>query len=61
MKKEHIIRLVAGSLALSGVVLSYLISPQWVWLTVFVSINLIQSSFSGFCPLEMILDKLGKK
>lgn len=59
MKKEYIIRLVAGSLVLTGVALSYYISLWWLLLPVFVGVNLVQSSFTGFCPLECLLDRMG--
>ncbi|MCU0375733.1 MAG: DUF2892 domain-containing protein [Chitinophagaceae bacterium] len=57
--KEKIIRIVAGSLILLSVALSVWVSPLWLWFTVFVGINLLQSAFSGFCPLEKILDATG--
>lgn len=61
MKKEYIIRLVAGTLVLIGITLSYFVSNGWLFLPPFVGLNLVQSSFTGFCPLEMILDKIGVK
>lgn len=61
MRKEYIIRLVAGTLVLSGIALSHYVASQWIWLSVFVGVNLVQSSFTGFCPLEMILNKLRVK
>lgn len=36
-------------------------SANWLWLTGFVGLNLLQSAFTGFCPLAMILKKLGLK
>lgn len=61
MKKEYIIRLVAGSLVLVGTSLAYFVSLGWLFLPLFVGLNLVQSSMTGFCPLETILDKLGVK
>ena len=55
MKKEYIIRAVAGSLVLISVVLTLLVSSYWLILTAFVGLNLLQSSFTRFCPLEYIL------
>lgn len=57
--KEKIVRAVAGSLVLLGIVLGYFVNTQWLWLDVFVGVNLFQSSITGFCPLEKILDAAG--
>lgn len=57
--KERIVRAVAGTLVLTSVVLTYLVSIQWLWLGVFVGANLLQSSFTKFCPLEFFLKKAG--
>ena len=57
--KERIVRAVAGSLVLTSIILANYISLNWLWLTAFVGFNLLQSSFTRFCPLEKILDKLG--
>jgi hypothetical protein len=43
---------------LISLVLAFWVSNYWLWFTAFVGVNLIQSSFTGFCPLEKILDKL---
>ena len=59
MKIENIIRLLAGTLVLTGVALSQWVHPNWIWLSVFVGANLAQSALTGFCPAEMILKKLG--
>lgn len=61
MKREYIVRIVAGSIVLAGISLAYFVSIGWLLLPAFVGINLIQSSFTGFCPLEIILDKLNIK
>ncbi|MBD8389304.1 DUF2892 domain-containing protein [Dysgonomonas sp. BGC7] len=61
MKREYIIRIVAGTLVLTGTILAYLVSAGWLLLPAFVAINLIQSSFTKFCPLELILKKLNIK
>ena len=59
MKMEMIIRRFAGSFVLISLVLAHYHSPYWLWFTAFVGFNLIQSSFTNFCPLEIILRKLG--
>ena len=57
--KERIVRAVAGTIVLVSVALTYFVSIHWLWLGVFVGVNLIQSSFTRFCPLEKILDAAG--
>jgi hypothetical protein len=59
MKIQRIIYLVAGTLVLSGVALGYWVSLLWLLLPAFVGFNLFQTAFTGFCPLERILLKLG--
>ena len=49
----------AGLFILVSLALSYVHSPYWLWFTAFVGANLFQASFTGFCPLVMILKKLG--
>ena len=56
---EMIIRRFAGTFILLSLVLSHYHSPNWLWFTAFVGFNLLQSSFTNFCPLEMILRRLG--
>lgn len=58
MSLENSIRLLAGTLIAISLILYYLVSPYWLLLTAFVSLNLIQSSITRFCPAEMILAKL---
>ncbi len=49
----------AGSVVLVSLLLAHFASPQWLWLTAFVGANLLQSSFTGFCPLAIVLKRLG--
>jgi hypothetical protein len=56
---EMIIRRFAGTFILLSLVLAYYHSRNWLWFTAFVGFNLLQSSFTRFCPLEMILRRLG--
>ena len=51
----------AGFMVLLSVLLTWFVSPYWVWLTVFVGANLFQSAFTGFCPAAMIFAKMGLK
>lgn len=59
MKLENAIRALAGTLVLTGIALAHWVHPTWIWLAVFVGANLLQSAFTGFCPAETILRKLG--
>ena len=58
MTLENSIRLLAGTLVLVSVVLTWLVSPWWLLLGAFVGLNLAQSSLTHFCPAEIILGKL---
>lgn len=51
----------AGTMVLVSLLLTYYIHPGFVWLTAFVGVNLIQSSFTGFCPAAMLFRKIGVK
>jgi len=51
----------AGTMVLLSLALTYYVHPGFVWLTAFVGANLIQSSFTGFCPAAMLLKKIGVK
>lgn len=58
MSVENMIRAFAGTFILLSLALAHYHSPNWLWFTAFVGANLLQSSFTKFCPLEMILKKL---
>ncbi len=57
MKREHIIRLFAGTFILVGLALQHWIHPAWVILPIFVGLNLFQSALTKWCLLEQILVK----
>ena len=59
MKMEDMIRVIAGSLVLISLALSYYVNPNWLWFTVFVGANLLQSGITKWCLMEKILAKLG--
>lgn len=59
MNIDRMIFAFAGSMILASLLLSYLISPYWLYLTAFVGLNMLQAAFTGFCPAAMILRKLG--
>lgn len=54
--KERIVRFVAGAMILVSVALAYFVALEWLFLTLFVGANLLQSSITKFCPLELIID-----
>jgi len=60
MKIELIIRRFAGIVILASLALAHYHSLYWLWLTAFAGLNLFQSSFTKFCPLEIILKKMGR-
>ncbi len=53
-------RVAVGSFVLISVLLSVYVSPKWMWFTVFIGVNLIQSAFTKWCLLETILKKVFK-
>lgn len=59
MSIDRIVLAFAGSMILASLLLGVYASPYWFWFTAFVGANLLQSAFSGFCPLALILRKLG--
>lgn len=59
MKLEMIIRRFAGTFILASLILAHYHSTYWLWFTAFVGLNLLQSSFTKFCPLEIILRRFG--
>jgi hypothetical protein len=55
MCNELVIRRFAGSFILASLALGWFVNPLWFLFTGFVGVNLLQSSFTGFCPLERML------
>jgi hypothetical protein len=51
----------AGVMVLLSVVLTAYVSPLFVWFTVFIGLNLLQSSFTGVCPAAMAFRAMGFK
>ena len=51
----------AGVVVLASVLLSIYVHPWWIALTIFAGLNMIQASFTGFCPAAMVFRKLGMK
>ncbi|MGY3896180.1 YgaP family membrane protein [Aeromonas enterica] len=61
MTVDNGVRVVAGCMLLLSLLLTAWVHPGFVWLSVFVGANLIQSAFTGFCPAAMLLKRLGLK
>ena len=61
MSIDRIILAVAGLFIMISSTLAYYHHIYWLFFTAFVGVNLFQSAFTGFCPMAMILKKLGKK
>jgi hypothetical protein len=61
MTIDRVVFAVAGSFILISLVLAHFHSENWLWFTAFVGANLLQSAFTGFCPMAIILKKLGVK
>jgi hypothetical protein len=51
----------AGCVVLTSLVLGWLVSPYWLLLAAFAGLNMIQASFTGFCPAAIVFKKLGVK
>ena len=61
MNIDRIVFAFAGTMVLLSVALGFFLTPWWLLLAVFVGANLLQSAFTGFCPLARILAHFGVK
>ena len=61
MTVDRVVLAFTGSMILISLLLSRVHSAYWLWFTAFVGFNLLQSSFTGFCPLVNILKPLEAK
>ncbi len=59
MNIDRFVLAFAGLVILVSIGLAYAVNSNWIWLTIFVGVNLLQSAFTGFCPLALILKKFG--
>ena len=65
MTVNQFVRIIAGFFIMTSLVLAHVMAQvdmtkaSWLWFTAFVGANLFQSGFTRFCPLDMILKKLG--
>ena len=58
MSLEHAVEAFAGFMVLLSVALTVWVHPYFIWLTVFVGVNLFQQSFTGFCPAAFVMRKV---
>lgn len=61
MSIDRIVMAFAGAMILASLALSFVLSSWWLLLAGFVGLNLFQAAFTGFCPLALVLKKLGAK
>jgi hypothetical protein len=59
MTIDRALRGIAGAFVLLSVGLAWLVSPYWLLFTGFVGLNLLQSAFTGWCPMMWLLERLG--
>ena len=59
--KQRVVRAVAGTFILISLILAIEVNINWLWFTAFVGANLLQSSITKWCLLEVILEKFGIK
>lgn len=61
MTIDRVVLAFAGTVILLSLALGVFVAPGWLWVAAFVGANLLQSAITGFCPLAMVLRKLGLK
>lgn len=49
----------AGVVVLASLALAHWVHPAWLWLTAFAGLNMLQASFTGWCPAALVFKKLG--
>lgn len=59
MSIDRAVLLFAGFMVLVSLLLTHFVHPGFLWFTVFIGVNMMQSAFTGFCPAAMIFRKLG--
>jgi hypothetical protein len=59
MTLDRAVMAFAGGMVLLSAALTALVSPLFIWFTVFIGVNLVQSSFTGFCPAAMVFRAMG--
>ena len=61
MNIDRLVNAMASTFILVSLLLSQIHSPYWLWFTAFVGANLLQTSFTGFCPAVIVFKKFEAK
>ena len=61
MNVDRAVMAFAGLMILLSVLLTWAVSPYWLLFTAFIGLNMLQASFTGFCPAALIFSKFGVK
>ena len=61
MNIDRYVMAFAGAMVLASLALGLRVHPYWFWFTAFIGANLLQASFTGFCPLALVLKKFGAR
>ncbi|WP_309630205.1 DUF2892 domain-containing protein [Brevundimonas sp.] len=61
MSLDRAVMMFAGLMVLVSVALTHWVHPAWMWLTVFVGLNLLQASITRFCPAAKLFGRLGMR
>ena len=59
MNVDQMVRMIGGAFVAASVLAGMYLDPRFYWFTLFVGLNLFQSGFTKFCPMDSILKKLG--
>ncbi|EGQ8481541.1 TPA: DUF2892 domain-containing protein [Vibrio parahaemolyticus] len=59
MTLENAVRVFAGTMVLVSALLTVFVHSNFIWFTVFIGVNLIQSAYTGICPAAYFLKKFG--
>jgi len=61
MSLDRQVILFAGAMTLISLALTQWVSPYFIWLTVFIGLNQVQSAFTGICPAALMFKVFGAK
>jgi Protein of unknown function (DUF2892) len=61
MSLDRMVLVFAGIMVILSVILTTYVHPAFIWFTVFIGANMLQSAFTGFCPAAMLFKKLGAR
>lgn len=60
MTQNDLFRIIVGTMIAGSLALGWLVTPYALFFTAFIGLNMFQSAFTGFCPMDMLLRKTGK-